>query len=287
VKPPPFEYAEPEDLDAAVELLAGDEDARPLAGGQSLVPMLNFRLVYPSTLVGLSRLPGLNGIERRDGELVIGAMVSQSEALKSSEVASAGPLVREALALIGHPQIRSRGTVGGSLAHADPAAELPAVLLALDGAVSVHGPNGKRSIAAAELFQGFYTTSLGGGEILTEARFRVLPPRTGTACTELARRPGDFATAGVACRLTLSEDGSVAEARVALFAVADAPVRARAVEESLAGARPGDEAWTAAVARTCEGWDARAADSEEARYRIRVAPTIVGRALALAAERAA
>lgn len=287
MKPPPFEYAEPEDLDAAVELLADDDDARPLAGGQSLVPMLNFRLAQPSTLVGLRNIPGLSGIERRDGELVIGAMVSQSEALRSSELASACPLVREALALIGHPQIRSRGTVGGSLAHADPSAELPAVLLALDGAVTAYGPDGKRSIAAGELFRGYYTTALARGEILTEVRFPLMPPRTGTACIELARRPGDFATAGVACRLTLADDGSVAEGRVALFAVADAPVKARAVEEALVGARPGDKAWTAAVARTCEGWDPRAADSEEARYRARVAPTVVGRALALAAERAA
>jgi aerobic carbon-monoxide dehydrogenase medium subunit len=287
VKPPSFEYVEPDDLDSAVELLAGDEDARPLAGGQSLVPMLNFRLVHPSTLVGLRRLPGLNGIERRDGELAIGAMVSQSEAIRSAEVASACPLVREALTLIGHPQIRSRGTVGGSLAHADPAAELPAVLLALDGAVTVHGPRGERSIAASDLVQGYYTTSLATGEILTEARFPLLPPRTGAACVELARRPGDFASAGAACRLTLAEDGAVTEARVALFAVADGPVRARAAEEALVGARPGDEAWRAAAAVTCEGWNARAAESEEGRYRTRVAPTIVARALALAAERAA
>ena len=287
MKPPAFEYVEPDDLDSAAGLLAADEDARPLAGGQTLVPMLSFRLAHPSTLVGLRSLPGLSHIARRDGALAIGAMVTQSEALRSAEVASACPLVRDALALIGHPQIRSRGTIGGSLAHADPAAELPAVLLALDGAVTVYGPNGERSIAAAELFQGLYTTSLAMGEILTEARFPLLPARTGTACIELARRPGDFATAGVACRLTFADDGSVAEARIALFALAATPVRAHAVEQALEGARPGDQAWRAAVALSCEGWTASAADSEQSRYRMRVTPTIVGRALALAADRAA
>jgi aerobic carbon-monoxide dehydrogenase medium subunit len=287
VKPPPFEYVEPPELDSVVELLAADEDARPLAGGQSLVPMLSFRLVYPTTLVGLRRLTELKRIERRDGELVIGAMVSQSQALRSFEVAAAAPLAHDALRLIGHPQIRSRGTVGGTLAHADPAAELPAVLVALGGAVTVHGPGGTRSIAADDLFAGFFTTSLEPGEVLVEARFPAAPPRTGAACFELARRPGDFAAIGVASQLSLAEDGSIADARVALFGVADVPVRARDVEQALIGRPPGSEAWAAAGELATVGWSKQATDSEDARYRARVAPVLVRRTVSAAAERAA
>jgi aerobic carbon-monoxide dehydrogenase medium subunit len=286
VKAPAFDLVEPMDFDDAVGVLAADDEARVLAGGQSLVPMLNFRLLHPTTLVGLRKLPTLRGLERRGGEVVVGAMVTQRETLESSVVAEACPLVTRALAHIGHPQIRSRGTIGGTLAHADPAAELPAVLLALDGAVIVRGPGQPRRIPAEEFYVGYYSTSLEPGEILTQACFPVAGARTGAACVELARRPGDFAILGVACQLTLDPDGSIADARIALFAVGELPVRARSVERELRGARPGRAAWVSASEMATDGWAPVEADNEQDRYRARVASVIVHRALDEAARRA-
>jgi CO/xanthine dehydrogenase FAD-binding subunit len=283
VKPPPFDYVEPAEWDQAAALLAADEDARMLAGGQSLVPMLSFRLVYPSVLIGLRRLPSLRTTERRDGDLVLGAMVTQREALRNPSVAAACPLVRHALACIGHPQVRSRGTVGGSLAHADPAAELPAALLALDGTVTVRGPGGARTIPADQLFVGHFSTSLMPGEILTEVNFPAAPERTGAACLELTRRPGDFASVGVACQVSLDRDGLIADARIALFAVGDVPVRSRAAERALRGARPDEGAWRAASVLVAE--QLAAGEMGTGDYPRRVAPTIVRRALAMAAGR--
>ena len=285
MKPPPFDYIEPDDLESAVAALAADDEALALAGGQSVVPMLNFRLARPSTLVGLRRL-GLNRIERRENEVRVGAMATQSEALGSEQLRSACPLALEALRQIGHPQIRSRGTVGGTTAHADPAAELPAALLALDGAVSVRGPDGDRTVPAEDLFRGPYMTSLRTGELITQVVFPVAGPRTGAACVEVTRRAGDFALAGVACQLTLTQDEMVADVRIALFAIGDAPRRARAAEAALAGAAVTDAALGEAGTLALDEWGHQAGASEHGRYRVRVVPTIVRRALAAAAERA-
>jgi len=285
MKPPPFDYVEPDDLESAVGVLAADDEALALAGGQSLVPMLNFRLARPTTLVGLRRL-GLNRIEQSETELRVGAMATQSEALNSEQLRSACPLAVEALRHIGHPQIRSRGTIGGTTAHADPAAELPAALLALDGAVAVRGPGGDRTVPAQDLYRGPYMTSLRPGELITEVVFPVAGPRTGAACIEITRRAGDFALAGVACQLTLGEDHTIANARVALFAIAGAPRRARAAETSLAGAAATDTAFVDAGKLALDEWGGQAGATEEGRYRVRVVPTIVRRALAAAADRA-
>jgi aerobic carbon-monoxide dehydrogenase medium subunit len=285
MKPPRFDYVAPDDFDAAVDQLAADGDARILAGGQSLVPMLSFRFAQPTTLIDLSRLPGVNRIELRAGEIELGSMVTQAQALDSPEVAAACPLACDALRHMGHPQIRSRGTVVGSIAHADPAAELPAALLALAGVITARGPNGIRSIAAADLFRGMYATALEPDEIATHVRFPVAPPRSGAACVELAPRLGDFATAGVTCQLSRAADGSVADARVALFAVADRPIRLQAVEDALNGAEPGSETWRRAAQLAMDGWTDRASGSGDGRYRTRVVPVIVRRALASAWER--
>jgi aerobic carbon-monoxide dehydrogenase medium subunit len=286
VKPPAFDYVAPSRLDDAVKILAADEDARALAGGQSLVPMLSFRLTYPSLLVGLRSLPSLRNIEQRGDQLAIGAMVTQQAALSSPAVGAACPLVHQALGRIGHPQIRSRGTVGGSLAHADPAAELPAALLALGGAVAVHGESGSRVVPAEDLFLGHYTTSLAAGEIITEALFPSTSQRTGAACLEITRRPGDFAMVGAVCQITLNEEGTIAAAHVALFAVSDVPLRLPLVEESLTGSRPGDDVWQTAAQLAADGLDPAGATSEDRRYRQRVVPTVVRRSLAEAARRA-
>src|SRR5438552_4899449 len=171
MKPPPFDYYAPATLDDALALLdeLGDE-AKPLAGGQSLVPLMNFRLAWPAALVDLNRLPGLDGLRREDGALAIGAMTRQADLERSDEARAGWPLVGEALRHVGHAATRSRGTVGGSLAHADPAAELPAVLLALRGEVIATSRRGSRRIAADDLFVGFFSTVLEPGELRTEVR---------------------------------------------------------------------------------------------------------------------
>ncbi|MER5390277.1 FAD binding domain-containing protein [Saccharopolyspora sp. NPDC002686] len=200
MKPPPFHYARPSDVAEAVQLLASDEDAKALAGGQSLLPMMNFRLARPSVLVDIGRLPELAELRREDDVLVIGAGVRQRTAETSQLVREACPLLGQALRHVGHHQIRSRGTVGGSLAHADPAAELCAAATALDAEVVVTGINGRRTIPAAELFVAPYQTSLSADEVLTEVRVPIRDARCGFA--EISPRSGDFAIAGVAAVLS-------------------------------------------------------------------------------------
>jgi carbon-monoxide dehydrogenase medium subunit len=234
VKPPPFHYAAPTSVAEAVELMAehADDEARVLAGGQSLVPLMNFRLAQPTHLVDLRRIEELTRI-RTDGDtLVIGAMVRQSTAEHAPEVALGAPLLAEALGYVAHTPIRNSGTVGGSIAHADPAAELPAVVLALDADLVVTGPQGPRTVAAADFFRGPFSTAIGPGEILTEVR---IPRRAGGhAFVEFARTHGSFALVGVAVVLEL--DGTtVADASIALSGVAPTPVRATAAEQALTG----------------------------------------------------
>jgi carbon-monoxide dehydrogenase medium subunit len=232
VKPPPFDYAAPESLDEAIGLLAGDLDAKPLAGGQSLVPLLSMRLAYPDLLVDLRRIAGLDTISESRGHLVIGAMVRQLEAETSHSVAARCPLVVQALRHVAHPQIRARGTVCGSIAHADPAGELPAVAVALDARARVRGPGGERVVPAANLYLGIFTTSLAEGEIVTAVEFPVADDGAGSACVEVARRAGDYALCGAVAQVSRA-DGLVAGARLALFGVADRPVRAVAAEAEL------------------------------------------------------
>ncbi len=237
MKPPPFGYVRPASLEEATQVLAeAGEDAKVLAGGQSLVPMLNFRLARPTVLVDVTRVPELTGI--RDGgdgggTLAIGAAVRQHAAARSPRVRDACPLLARAIEHIGHVQIRTRGTVGGSIAHADPAAELGAAAIALDARVLVHSVRGAREIAARELFLGPYTTVLESDEIIAEVRV----PRAGaarTAFAEVASRAGDFALAGVALAVEL-DGGVVRRARVAGFGVAAAPLAVEPVERLLVG----------------------------------------------------
>jgi aerobic carbon-monoxide dehydrogenase medium subunit len=237
MKPPPFEYAAPATLEEAVGLLTehAEDEPRVLAGGQSLIPLMNFRLAKPGYLVDLRNVAGLSGI-RRDGDvLVIGAMTRLAEVERSPEVAVATPLVTEAVGLVAHTPVRNSGTVGGSLAHADPAAELPAVALALDAALVAAGPSGSRVIPAAEFFQGPYDTALNADEILTEIRLPVWPG--GHAFTEFSRVHANFAVVAVAALVELDGDGDrIRRAALALAGVAPTPVRAAAAERALAGA---------------------------------------------------
>jgi len=241
MKPPPFAYAAPDTLEEAVGLLTEHAEAEPrvLAGGQSLIPLMNFRLAKPGYLVDLRNVAGLSGIRREGDVLVIGAMTKMAEVERSPEVAVAAPLVTEAVGLVAHAPVRNSGTVGGSLAHADPAAELPAVALALDADLVAAGPGGTRVIPAAEFFTGPYSTALAADEILTEIRLPVWPG--GHAFTEFSRVHANFAVVAVAALVELDGDGDgngdrIRHAALALAGVAPTPVRATAAERALAGA---------------------------------------------------
>ena len=233
MKPAPFEYHAPETIDEVCGLLAehGDE-AKVLAGGQSLVPMLALRLTRFEHLVDVNRVAELSGFARENGTLVVRACTRQRVMERDAAIAAAVPLLARATPLIGHFQIRNRGTVGGSLAHADPASEYPAVAVALGAELELASPGGAvRRLAADDFFVGTWTTAAEPDELLVAARFPVWPARSGFAIEEVARRHGDFALAGVACAIT---DG---RAGIALFGVGSTPVRARDAEEAwLAGA---------------------------------------------------
>ena len=285
MKPPPFEYTAPTTLDQAIGLLVEHADTEPriLAGGQSLIPLLNFRLAHPGYLIDLRRIPELAGI-RVDGDtLVVGAMTRQSAVEDSPEAAVVAPLLTEALSYVAHRPVRNSGTVGGSLAHADPAAELPAVALALDAELIAAGPGGRRGIPAREFFLGPLSTALEPDEVLTEIRF---PRRNGGhAFVEFARTHGSFAVAAVAAVVEM-DDGRIARSAIALTGVDSTAVRATAAEELLAGAIPDadtlDAAADAAVADRHPAGDLHAG----AESRLMLARTLVRRALDLALSRA-
>lgn len=252
MKPPPFQYADPTSVTEAVALLAehAAEEPRVLAGGQSLVPLMNFRLAQPGYLVDLRRVAGLDSISYDGDVLVIGAMVRQAAAERSPEVALAAPLMAEALHHVAHPPIRNSGTVVGSLAHADPAAELPAVALAMDAALTAVGPRGERRIPAAEFFQGPFTTALEADEFLTDVRLQPWPG--GSAFVEFARTHGNFALVGMAVLVTV-DDGRITRAAVAASGVAPTPVRLGGAEQALVGAAPDAATVSAAVDAGTEG----------------------------------
>ena len=285
MKPPSFDYAAPERLDEAIALLAGELDAKVLAGGQSLVPLLSMRLVYPDLLVDLRRIAGLDTISESDDRLAIGAMVRQLDAETSDAVAAHCPLVVQALRHVAHPQIRARGTVGGSIAHADPAGELPAVAIALDASARVRGPGGERLVPAAELYTGTFATSLGDGEIVCAVEFPVAGDGAGAACVEVARRQGDYALCGAVAQVS-TDDGVVADARLALFGVVDRPVRAAAAEAELRET-PVGEAPGVAAATVAGEIPFRDDPQVPAGYRRQLAAVSARRAIAQALEAAA
>jgi aerobic carbon-monoxide dehydrogenase medium subunit len=283
VKPAPFEMHSPEQVSEALDLLAehGD-DAKVLAGGQSLVPMLALRLTRFGHLVDLNRVGELTGLDLNGTELRVGAMTRHSAVERSEEVAAAVPLLSRATAKVGHFQIRNRGTVGGSIAHADPAAEQPAVCLALDAVMEVSSTTGTREIPAASFFEGTWATTMELDELLTGVRFPVWSGRTGFAVEELSRRSGDFALVGVTCGVGLGDAGEVQRAAVALFGVGPTPVRAPAAEEALVSGSGTAEAGAAAAADLEPGDDLHASGA----YRKRVAAVLVERALDRALEEA-
>jgi aerobic carbon-monoxide dehydrogenase medium subunit len=286
MKLPPVDYEAPKTVAEAVELLAEHEDeASVLAGGQSLIPLLALRLAYPAVLIDINGVTELSGVSATDGWVTIGAMTREYAAEESGTIADAVPLLADALPLIGHEAIRNRGTVGGSLAHADPAAELPAVARALDAEFVVRGPSGERVVPAAEWFEGFLTTSRRPDELLVEVRFPAAGGGTGVSFQEVARRHGDFAIVGLAASLTLSR-GAITDARLAFAGMSDVPVRAADAEDLLVGERPSAELFDEAARRAVSDTDPPADLHGSAEYRKKVAAALVRRGLRAAADNA-
>ena len=287
MKPPSFEYAAPSTVAEAVSLLQqhGGE-AKILAGGQSLMPLLNMRFARPTALIDLGRLTDLDYIREENGTLAIGAMTTKRSVERSDLVKSRQPLLHASTTWIAHPQIRNRGTVGGSMAQADPAAEYPAVALALDAEFVIVGPDGQRSVAASDFFVTYLTTALEENEVLTEIRVPVLPEGTGWSIQEVARRHGDFAMVGAVATLGLG-GSSCDSARVVLFGVGATPQRASSVEQALIGQAASEALFAEAAEKAAEGLEDTISDVHaSADYRRHLARVLTRRALAEAAERA-
>src|SRR5687768_16003164 len=244
MKPAPFRYLAPTTLDEALDALSNyGYEAKLLAGGQSLIPAMNFRLAQPGVLIDLNRIPNLSYIEPvANGALRIGAMTRQRQVEQSTLVAARAPLLAAAMPYIAHVQIRNRGTIGGSLAHADPAAELPAVVAALEGELVVKSARGERTMRPEEFFVSYLNSAVEPTELLVEVRLPVAPPRTGTAFLEVSRRHGDFALVGVAASVTMDERGVCTRCAIALTGVGPTPVVAREAARQLVGAKPTPEA---------------------------------------------
>lgn len=289
MKPAAFDYQAPSDLGEVLELLAeGGDDVKLLAGGQSLVPAMNFRLARPSLLIDLNGVPDLSYLHEENGELVIGAMTRQRQVERSPLVERRLPLVHETMPWIAHQQIRNRGTFGGSLAHADPAAELPSVVLALEGRFHLRSRNGDRWVAADDFFQGLFETARQPDEILLEVAIPFQKPGSGWAFEEMARRAGDFAMVGVGVSFELAAGGAIQKARIGLVSVADKPILAPRAAAMLIGEKPSDALFRAAAA-TCAQEEIDPTDDLHATidYRRHLTAVLVRRALERAAARAA
>jgi carbon-monoxide dehydrogenase medium subunit len=286
MKLPPVEYEAPTTVADAIDLLGEhEEEASVLAGGQSLIPLLALRLARPAVLIDINGIDELSGISATNGSVTIGAMTREYMAEESETVAGAVPLLAAALPFIGHEAIRNRGTIGGSLAHADPAAELPAVARALDAEFVVRGPSGERVIPAAQWFEGYLTTSRRPDELLLQVRFPAASKGTGVSFQEVARRHGDFAIVGLAVSLVLS-GGVISDARLAFAGLSYVPARAAAAEELLTGERPSAELFDEAARHATGDIDPPADLHGSPDYRKTVAAALVRRGLRAAADNA-
>lgn len=287
MKPAAFDYFAPETLDEALELLGTHGvGAKLLAGGQSFAPMANFRVLRPEVVIDLNRIASLSYIEARDGAIAIGAMTRHRAIERSDLVRQRCPLLACAAPNIGHAVIRNRGTLGGSLAHADPAAEWPVVAVALGATMVLRGPRGERLVPAGKFFVSLLTTALAVDEILVEVRFPAVPSRTGAGFVEVSRRHGDFALVAVGAQVTLSAAGAISDIRLALGGVGPSPHDATALAQRLAGTMPKDpelEQLGKAVSAAMEPTDDLHASSA---YRKEVAVVLIGRALRAALSRA-
>lgn len=285
MKPAPFSYHRPESVADAVAMLARLEDAKILAGGQSLMAMMNFRYLAPDHIVDINRIPELTEIREEGDTIGFGAMVRQRDAMDSPLVQARCPLLIEALTHVGHIQTRNRGTIGGSLSHLDPSAEMPAVFSALDAVLLVRSANGEREVPIAEWSLGYMMPNLQPDELLVGITAPCWPEGHGYAFLEMARRHGDFAMAGAGALMTLNGDGSIARAAVALTGVDTGPVRLREAEAALVGQMPG-EAVFAEAAKTAESVAGIDDVHASADYRRKLAVVYARRALVAAHERA-
>jgi len=286
MKPAKFDYHDPNTLDEALGLMAqfGDQ-ARPLAGGQSLVPLMNFRLIRPAHLIDLNGVNELSYLKADDGALRIGATTRQRELERSAIVAQRWPLLREAVSFIGHIQIRNRGTVGGSLAHAFPSAELPVAMVTLDASFILRSAANRRTARAQDFFLSYMTTMLEPGELLTEIDVPALPANSGCSYQEVNRRHGDFALAGAAALLALDGAGAIGHARLTLTGVT--PIRSHQAEEFLLGKKPSEAVFRDAAQRATENLEQDSDIHASAEYRRDACAVLARRALTQAAQRAA
>ncbi|HLN87665.1 MAG TPA: xanthine dehydrogenase family protein subunit M [Candidatus Limnocylindrales bacterium] len=286
MKPAKFDYHDPTTLENALELMSRHgEQARPLAGGQSLVPLMNFRLLRPAHIIDLNGVNELDYLKVENGALRVGATTRQRQLERSPEVAQHWPLLRDATAFIGHIQIRNRGTVGGSLAHAYPSAELPVAMLTLDASMVIRAKTDQRIVRAEDFFVSTMTTALEADELLTEIQIPALPANCGWAYQEVSRRHGDFALAGAACVIVLDDNGTIKHARLTLTGTA--PIRAVEAEQSLLGEKPSEALFKNAAARATENLAQDSDIHASAEYRQSACQVLARRALAQAAERSA
>ncbi len=280
MKPAKFKYIAPNSPEEVVGHLAGYQgEARCLSGGQSLLPLMNFRLIRPEALIDLNRCPGLDYLRQEEGRLVIGPMTTQTTVEYSDLVKSCCPLISKTMIYLGSPTIRNRGTIGGTLAHADRTAELPAVALALEAELIAQSPDGVRSIPAEKFFRGDLSTDLQTDEMLREIRFPVSPARSLSAFTEATNRHHDLALAGVAVHLELAEDGTVAKARIVCNGIGPSPIRLKRVEQTLCGTRADDGAVRDAALFSLDGVEPEGDIHASADYRSAVLPRLVAQAL--------
>ncbi len=286
--PPQFDYHAPDSLDAAVQLLSelGDE-AKVMSGGHSLLPMMKLRLAQPGHIVDIGRIPALDEITEEDGYLKIGALVSEAALEHNELVAERYTILLDTAAVIADPIVRNRATVGGNIAHGDPANDHPATMLAVRADVVAYGPDGERVIPIDEFFHGFFTTALQPNEILTQVRVPSPSDHSGGAYIKLERKVGDYAVAGSAVQLTLGDDGNVAQAGIGLTNLGMAPIRAAAAEEALVGNAPDDDAIAAAAAAAAEAAEPIADRRGSVEYKTNMARVLTGRAIRKALERAA
>ncbi len=283
MKLPPFDYACPSTLPEAIELLASHDDAKAIAGGQSLVPMLAFRLAQPSLLVDLRKLADLRGIRISDAGVTLGAMVRWRDIEDDERLETAHPLLKAAISHVAHYQIRNRGTVGGSIAHADPAAEMPGIAMTCDAEIAVVGKSGAHVIQAADFFQGALTTALTTDEIIVEIRLPAWPAGRRWGFQEFARRRGDFAMAAAAVFYDQDERGKARNAHVGVIGVGDRPLRLTAVEDLLNGESIDEATIAKADAATSAAVEPQDDIHASAAYRRSLVGTMVERALTSAA----
>ena len=287
MKPAKIDYYDPRSLEEALALLEAHRgDAKVLAGGQSLVPLLNMRLARPAIVVDINRIEELNYVRESDGGVAVGAIARQRALQTEKLITERIPILREAAYYIAHPQIRSRGTICGSIAHADPAAELPALALALDAEMVLTSAKGARTVRAETFFQSFFTTALEANEILTEVRFPAPPKDTGWSVLEISRRHGDFAIAGIVAGLSLeSNRQEIAQARLVYFGVGPTPIRVKAAEDALVGQAAAEAAFEAAAQSAKQSIDPSNDIHATEEYRRAVAATLTKRALRAALQK--